>query len=206
MKKRNGFVTNSSSTSYVCEISGHKEVFRDSEDHRNYGFYRCDNDHVFLEEFVLDVKEECPSADIIKEKLREYFPHRIKYSERYEKSRYEKLLSELDSFDDNKLQALYEEYVDCWLEGDIREYQCPICQMEVLSQNDLVRYLTKKYGVTQEEAFEDVKKSNKRRQKLYEGEYINYVYKKLGFTEDVVFVQIKADFADYKKFKEYLRS
>lgn len=45
MKKRNGFVTNSSSTTYVCEISGESETFWDGSSHRDYGFVMCENEH-----------------------------------------------------------------------------------------------------------------------------------------------------------------
>ena len=49
MKIRKGFVTNSSSTSYICEISGEKsDAVWDSEDMRDFGFVQCPNEHVFL--------------------------------------------------------------------------------------------------------------------------------------------------------------
>jgi len=57
-KTRNGFVTNSSSTSYICEISGEvSEVVLDSIGHRDCGYVQCDNEHLFLEEFVLEDAE-----------------------------------------------------------------------------------------------------------------------------------------------------
>jgi len=59
MKIRKGFVTNSSSTSYICEISGEKsDAVWDSEDMRDFGFVQCTNEHVFLEDFILEVSEE----------------------------------------------------------------------------------------------------------------------------------------------------
>ena len=59
MKIRKGFVTNSSSTSYICEISGEKsDVVWDTKDMRDIGFAQCPNEHVFLEDFILDVSEE----------------------------------------------------------------------------------------------------------------------------------------------------
>ena len=42
MKYRKDFVTNSSSTSFICEICDHTEVGHDSCSAEDYGFWRCE--------------------------------------------------------------------------------------------------------------------------------------------------------------------
>ena len=45
MKTRNGFVSNSSTTSFTCEICGAKEAGSDCVDMEEYGFCNCENGH-----------------------------------------------------------------------------------------------------------------------------------------------------------------
>jgi hypothetical protein len=55
MKLRYGFVSNSSTTSFTCEVCGRKEVYHDSVSHTDFGFVRCENEHDLCEEEALDV-------------------------------------------------------------------------------------------------------------------------------------------------------
>jgi hypothetical protein len=57
MKIRNGFVSNSSSSSFVCCISGEVESGYDLGI-RDAGYYECKNGHVFCESFVLPAKDQ----------------------------------------------------------------------------------------------------------------------------------------------------
>ncbi len=52
MKIRTGFVSNSSSTSFECQICGHTEVGHDSCGIEDFGFNRCINGHTICEDHV----------------------------------------------------------------------------------------------------------------------------------------------------------
>lgn len=54
MKLRYGFVSNSSTTSFTCEICGRTESYYDSSSCTDYGFVRCENDHGICEEEALE--------------------------------------------------------------------------------------------------------------------------------------------------------
>ena len=56
MKIRNGFVSNSSSTSFSCEICGRSESGWDAIP-RDLGFVECPNGHVICEDDMLDDTE-----------------------------------------------------------------------------------------------------------------------------------------------------
>lgn len=50
MKTRKGFVSNSSTTSFVCEVCGRTEVEYDSVSIEDLEMVRCVNEHLFCEE------------------------------------------------------------------------------------------------------------------------------------------------------------
>jgi len=52
MKIRQGFVSNSSSSSFICLISGHVEAGMDMS-LSDAGMVECENDHVFLDDYVV---------------------------------------------------------------------------------------------------------------------------------------------------------
>lgn len=68
MKVRSGFVSNSSTSSFICEVCGRKETEWDSVDIADLGFVRCENEHLFCDEEMVDdytdaEKEEMESKD-----------------------------------------------------------------------------------------------------------------------------------------------
>jgi hypothetical protein len=56
IKIRNSFVSNSSSSSFICEICNHTESGWDASV-EDIGFVRCENDHTFCEEHLLEGSE-----------------------------------------------------------------------------------------------------------------------------------------------------
>jgi len=56
LKKRSQFVSNSSSSSFICEICNHTESGWDASV-EDIGFVRCENDHTFCEEHLLEGSE-----------------------------------------------------------------------------------------------------------------------------------------------------
>ncbi len=181
MKFRKDFVTNSSSSSYVCEVCGRSEEGRDlclSE----AGMYECENGHTFCEDEIV----ESPN-------YKEFLQQAIIDDE--------ELLSELDSMSEDELEDFA---IDYEFRYYIPEKYCPICNFLAYSDYDMSAYLLKTKGIAREEVFKEIKKVNKRRKKLYDSEYILHVCSKFNLTEKDLIDEVKNQFSTYKKFEEYL--
>lgn len=85
-------------------------------------------------------------------------------------------------------------------EYEVPERICPICQFQVLGQNDCAAYLLETREVPRATVFEEIKKVNKRRKKLYNFEYIKYVTDKFELTEDMLLAEIKEKYQTYSNF------
>ena len=57
MKIRKGFVSNSSSSSFICEICGRTETGYEA-DFRDFEFVECENGHLFCNEHLINVEDE----------------------------------------------------------------------------------------------------------------------------------------------------
>lgn len=199
MKFRKDFVTNSSSSSYVCEICGHTESGYDLS-LSDCEMMQCVNDHIFC----CDEALEKPSKnEIIKTILENEWNKTSKYNWRtgtYDEKEYTE--EELTALDDSEL------FCDFYTEDgyySIPECMCPICQFIEYSEYDLSAYLLKEYSVSRDEVFAEVKKFNKRRRKLYESEYITYVCKKFDLDPTEIVAGWKERFNTYSEFKRWLR-
>lgn len=182
MKYRKDFVTNSSSSSYVCECCGATESGWDiglSE----AGMFYCTNGHTLCDEEL---------ANIGKEKL------------------IQKLVSEFNFADKDIANCSEGELVETLLEqGDVRwgklgEDFCPICQFSVYSEDDMAKYLEKKYGVSRDEVLAEIKQLNKHRKKLYNSEYISAVCRRFNLNPIKIVESWKNDFSTYRDFKNYI--
>lgn len=199
-KRRNGPVTNSSSTSYTCEISGESETFRDGCSHRDYGFMVCDNEHVILEEFALNNSSKLSASAIRDDILNAEQADEIWDYNEDDMQR----LKDGDMTDD-EIHDFYHYEVD--FEFDIRECDCPICQMEIVTDHDLRRYLEKVHGIQDSEVLEDIKSRNKRRKKVYAHEYIDYViFKFYQADKNEATKEFKEKFSSYSEFKKFMRN
>lgn len=154
MKYRKDFVTNSSSSSYICEICGANEFGYDLS-LEDACMCECVNGHTFCCEHLLEVEE-----------------YEAKESDNY---------------------------------YDVPEKHCPICQFIEYSEADLSAYLLKGYGVPRDEVFAEVKKFNKRRKKLYDGEYITYVCQKFNLTPAEIVSGWKEKFWTYENFSKNIK-
>lgn len=189
MKFRRDFVTNSSSSSYICEICGRKEVgyemgLTDAD------MYECENGHTFCVEEALEASPEQLMAYILENGY-----NKAEYNDGEEYSE-----EELNLMDEESLISIAAEDDNF----GIPECMCPICNFIEFSKKDMKRYLMKKYSVPEEEAFAAVKAKNKRRKKLYDQEYIDYVSKKEGQDTADILSNWKATFRTYHEFKQYI--
>ena len=128
MKFRKDFVTNSSSSSYTCDICGATESGWDIS-LEEAGMVECVNGHTICNDELLEI----PRKELIKKIL----------ESGYENESEEELNSQHDN--DSLLDIF-------WDQADNRyaapEEFCPICQFIEYSQHDLGKYLEKEYKVS----------------------------------------------------------
>lgn len=196
MKFRTDYVTNSSSSSFVCEICGHVESGWDlclSEAE----MMECVNGHTFCCDEVL----EQPSKEWLIKTILEHEWNKDAWDSEF-KGRRDFSEEELYTFED---EELFDKFCSDGGYYKVPEFVCPICQFIEYSEYDLSAYLLKEYGVSRDEVFEEVKKLNRRRKKLYENEYITYVCKKFDLNPAEIVAGWKEKFGTYKEFSKYLR-
>ena len=181
-KYRKDFVTNSSSSSYVCDICGEDASGWDMglED---AGMYECENGHTICEDEIL---EEINYKD--------YLESQIENGD-------VELMNRINDEDEDLEDLAYQYEIRYYLP----EKYCPICQFISYSESDMYKYLSKLYNISPDVVFAKVKEGNKRRKKLYDSEYIEYVCNEFDLVINSVINEIKAKFSTYKAFKEFLR-
>jgi len=199
MKIRTGFVSNSSSSSFVCELCGRKETGMDlclSEAE----MFECINGHTICVEEMI---EEYDLNNVDKETKISLMLDFLTYDE----EKYEKIKS--GKFDNKEFEKIWD-YVKENIEGEtdynVPEKYCPICQMIDFSSLDLSLYLQKKTGYTKEQAFAKVKESNKRRKVLYDNEYVMFAIQESGLQMSDIIEEIKDKFKTYKEFRNHIKS
>lgn len=197
MKIRTDYVTNSSSSSFVCEICGRTESGWDLS-LSECEMMECVNGHIFCcdEALEMPTKKEMIKMILENEWNKNAWPaHADGYKDYTEDELF--AMSEDDLFNDFCSECGY---------YDVPECMCPICQFIEYSEYDLSAYLLKEYGVSRDEVFAEVKKLNKRRRKLYENEYITYVCQKFNLNPAEIVAGWKERFNTYSEFKKWLRN
>lgn len=135
MKIRKCHVTNSSSSSFICDICGREESGWDMGLY-DAEMFECENGHVFCWDEALEINRD----KVIK----------LILDEKYDLEEYnEEDLQKIDFVDLVKLipDGIY--YAP--------ECICPICQFEHYTDSDMLRYLLKKYNLKAEDVLRDWK-------------------------------------------------
>lgn len=127
MKIRTGFVSNSSSTSFTCDVCG--ETWSGWDGDYGISTYMCENGHCICEE---DFKEE----DVTLEDLIKYYKSFDDWAD-WIKEDTEKYIKNEDR--DSLLSLFF--YEDC---QEIPKEFCPLCTFKYIAIDDMNRYLRAK--------------------------------------------------------------
>lgn len=166
MKKRNGFVTNSSSSCFICQISGREEsgMYMSRNDAQ---MTKCINGHLFGDEFLIDVEiSEQDMLNVLIENAEELHKKYLKNSsdsadikrKQYWKERAEeqlKRIEELESAD--SIDDYEDEYSELVYAEGVPSIQCPICKFQYALAEDLLAYLLKEERINKDDLLKGIK-------------------------------------------------
>lgn len=162
MKIRTDFVTNSSSSSFVCEYCNNVEAGYDMS-LEDANMVRCENGHEMCEYHVDESMDFNANKEMlikqIKESL-EYYSKRQNDDDSYVMRRMVEETSNLD-FVTNLTEEQYEEWENEEKFDDLLEYNdlkstvpaalCPLCNHKHVKQEEIVEYCVEKMGITKKE-------------------------------------------------------
>lgn len=163
MKIRTGFVSNSSSSSYICEICG--SVMEDDDD-----MVTCERQHTFC---VYHLKHALFSKEIVSAYVArsESLPddskqELIRLIRAVDPSTFNRLRGSLYSKSDNptlhQIDVLLDDLgynVELWhLREDLPPEYCPICNIEVITDSDLINYFTASTRMSRNDVIAAVKR------------------------------------------------
>lgn len=150
MKIRQGFVSNSSSSSFICDVCNREEAGMDLS-LSDIEMSECVNGHTFCdgEEVAINIEKKTPKE------MREEM---LKYYKTVEPSLY---IVIQECKDDKELSDYWIDYLD-EISGDERyevsAEKCPICQFKNATIFDIANYYMRKAGTKKEDMAELLKK------------------------------------------------
>lgn len=142
MKIRKGFISNSSSSSFICDICGTMDSGYDCAPHE-LGFAKLPCGHLICMEEVINLPDE-EFAVLVADELKQYEPKQ--YSVDYFKS--------LDGIETDI--SIKEKYYKLTRKHYIKE-QCPICTNKVILDKDLLSYVLIQIGKDKQTVTDEIK-------------------------------------------------
>ena len=149
MKIRKGFVSNSSSSSFICEVCGNVESGYDAS-YDDMDFAQCENGHEFCRDHITPMTEAKAKSILAK----------IKEDPKYVDEDF------LEAEEADQITALMELNLRYFSSStmsemgydELPEELCPICALEALSDSDILNYILKEHGSTREFVIEKARK------------------------------------------------
>jgi len=138
-KYRKDFVTNSSSSSFVCDVCGNTESGMDMG-LRDAGMYQCENGHTICEGEVGSINWKEFLQEVIDQD--DYTSDGVK------------LIDELNNMEDSELEDLAMDYD---FRYDMSQKYCPICNLSTYIDKDMLSYLLKSKELTSEDILNEIK-------------------------------------------------
>jgi hypothetical protein len=151
MKIRWDFVTNSSSSSYICEVCSEEVI--SSEGLYDTGMVQCENGHTFCEDHaVSSINFKVAALNIIKKQLENSYNYSW-YTDKDRKN-LQDIIDKADEMDEDELVDEASNYDNC--NENVPKECCPICQLKSISKNMAIRYLFKKNNMTMDSLTKEI--------------------------------------------------
>ena len=154
MKVRLGFVSNSSSSSFMCDLSYQTEGGYDCSP-SDVGMVSCENGHTFMEEFKLgdgdfDLKETV--VQFVADNDENKWSEKVTVEEAMQVMNDEGVTT-LDEF----IEVVKDNWDEDYGSDGCPAAQCPICMMHDLPPHEMFAYLIKKMGKSRQTVVSEIR-------------------------------------------------
>ena len=161
MRFKLDFVTNSSSSSFICDVCGRVEGGFDYSV-EDADMYECENGHTFCQDEAVGIVGEYAKEEFMEVlKSRRDF-YKLKKGDYYDQfvNRISHLIYKLDEATSRgDIEEVIEKGTDYLYndEGYVPSYNCPICNLKNLKDSETIRYLFKKYNINEAGLLKEIK-------------------------------------------------
>ena len=152
MKIRKGFVSNSSSSSFICDVCGNVESGYDASA-SEVGFANCENGHTFCEEHIIRELTDDQVRGLVKRIIENGDAGTGEdFADLTEAEQLEEIRGVLaDAYMNTN------SFGDYGFDGELPAECCPICSMQILPDSDVLTYILKSNASTREAMYEKIR-------------------------------------------------